>query len=119
MTPGELAQRLAELRLDETQAEALSAAATRLASAVRDALSSTPDGGTHDAPWLRSGVLRNSIGQAVDASSAVVGSSDPAAVFQECGTRTDPPRPFLAPMAAARAEELVDGLARTIVEGLR
>lgn len=118
MTPGELAQRLAELRLDETQVEALSAAATRLASAVRDALS-TPDGGTHDAPWLRSGVLRNSIGQAVDASIAVIGSSDPAAVFQECGTRTDPPRPFLSPVAAALAEELVDGLARTIAEGLR
>ncbi|MGI4941024.1 MAG: HK97 gp10 family phage protein, partial [Janthinobacterium lividum] len=103
MTPGELAERLARLQIAKTQEAALEAAAARLAVAVRDALSAVPGdapGHAHDAPWVRSGALRDSIGHAVDADRAVVGSGDPVAAFQECGTPRMPPRPFLAPAAA-------------------
>ena len=118
MTPAELAARLARLPLAETQASALEAAAVRIETAVRGVLS-VPPGGSHLAPWQRSGALLKSIGHAVDADGAVIGSGDPVAAFQECGTPTLPPRPFLAPVAAALGEEVAREVAAAVVEGLR
>ncbi len=101
---------------------ALEAAAARLAGAVRDALSVPAAGeaaAPGEAPLLRSGALRDSVSHAVEGSRAVVGSIDPVATYQEQGTSRLPPRPFLAPTAAAMGEDLAREVGAAIVEGLR
>ncbi len=102
-TSGALAAHLATLPIAETIAASLGDAAAGLAETIREALS-TPPSGPHDAPWAESGALRASIAYSADESGAAVGSDDPAAAPQEFGTATVPPRPFLAPAAAARGE---------------
>ena len=104
-TPRDLAEHLAGLPVAETIATALEAAAAGLADGVREALS-TPPNGPHDAPWAETGALRDSITHSADATSAAIGSNDPAAAPQELGTATIPPRPFLAPAAAAQAADI-------------
>lgn len=113
-----LIDRLTRLDLVATEHAALEQAATGLQDAVRQRLSRTP-GESHGAPWLRSGTLRGSITHAVDGTDAAVGSADPVAADQECGTRTDPPRPFLAPVAAAEADGLVTDIAVAVLSRLR
>ncbi len=118
MTPGELARRLGELPVEQATRDALEAAAGRLEAAVREALSQPPGGG-HDAPWLRSGALRDGVSHLTDDDGAVVGSSDPAAAPQEQGTSRLPPRPFLAPTAARLGEELARGIGAAVAGVLR
>ncbi|MGH7040772.1 MAG: hypothetical protein ACREFY_01410 [Acetobacteraceae bacterium] len=115
--PG-LTRRLARLDLAATEAAALDHAAIMLQDAVCRRLSLTP-GESHDAPWLRKGMLRDSVGHVLDGTEAVVGSTDPVAPDQECGTRTNPPRPFLAPAAAAEADTLVADIATAMLGRLR
>lgn len=109
-----LAKRLTRLDLAGTERSALEHAAVVLQNAVRQRLSYTP-GQSHDAPWLHSGTLRDSITHGINETEAVVGSTDPIAADQECGTRTDPPRPFLAPVAAAEAAGLAAGIAAAVI----
>jgi phage gpG-like protein len=104
-TPRDLAGHLASLPIAETIAAALESAAAGLADGVRETLS-TPPSGPHDAPWVETGALRDSIAHSVDDTSAVVGSNDPAAAPQELGTARLPPRPFLAPAGAAQGEAI-------------
>lgn len=113
-----LADRLARLDLTATEHAALEQAAGVLQDAVRQNLSHRP-GDPHDTPWLRSGALRRSITHTLRGTEAVIGSADPVAVDQECGTRTDPPRPFLAPAAATGADGLVTGIAAAVFSRLR
>ncbi len=93
-----------------------------LAEGVRARLSVEPGGG-HDAPWLESGALRNSIGVAVegdaDGARATVGSSDPAAVPQEMGTVHMRARPFLGPTAGEMGEEVARVVGAVVAAGLR
>jgi len=93
-----------------------------LAEGVRVRLSEPP-GGTHDAPWVESGRLRDGIGTAVesdvDGARAAVGSSDPAAVPQELGTVHMRPRPFLAPTAAEMGEEAARVVGVAVAAALR
>ena len=67
--------------------------------------------------------LRASIASDVTATAIVVGSTDPAAVFQEEGTRTLPPRPFLAPAGivagADAARDIGAATAAAIQEAVR
>jgi hypothetical protein len=86
----------------EAARAALAAEAASLAGAVASVLADPP-GGDHRVPWRRTGALHDSIGDAAEGERATVGSTDPAAVDQELGTRSIPPRPFLAPVAAAVA----------------
>ena len=51
-------------------------------------------GGTDD-PLLREGAMRDSITYSVNVPTGTVGSDDPAAVYQELGTRHMPPRSVL------------------------
>ena len=92
-----MAALLDRLRVGDALREAAERGGALLADGVRARLSGTP-GGAHDAPWLRSGGLRESVGVVVaaegDVVRAVVGSSDPAAVAQELGTVHVPARPF-------------------------
>ena len=101
---------------------ALEAAAARLAGAVRDALSVPAAGEAAtpgEAPLLRSGALRDSVSHAVEGHTAVVGSTDPVAAYQEQGTPRLRPRPFLAPTAAALGEDLAREIGIAVTEGLR
>lgn len=108
-----------DVALAERAAEAaLAAAAERLAAAVRDGLS-TPPGGSHERPWKRTGGLAASVGVSAEGDQAVVGSSHPAAVPQECGTGAMPPRPFLAPAAVAIGGELARSIGAAVAEALR
>ncbi len=59
-----------------------------------------------NAPLLRDGSLRDSIVAEHDGMEAVVGSKDPVAAYQEFGTDTIPPRPFIGPAAFDSREKI-------------
>lgn len=67
-------------------------------------------------PLLRTGQLRDSIGITIvtPGEEAWIGSNDPVAVYQELGTATIPPRPFLS-SAATKKKKDVAHAARDIV----
>ena len=115
---GELAAALGRIDFDAVQRAALTHAAERIAELVREKLSGAP-GDAHDAPWLESGALRDSIAQDSDAERAVVGSTSEVAVDQELGTAHVPPRPFLAPVAAANSAELAEAIGAAFAAALR
>lgn len=104
--------------LDEPACAALTQAADGLAARVRQAFS-TPPGGPHDHPWLRTGALHDSVGHQSEGPQAFVGSSAPAAVFQEHGTATIPPRPTFGPLAAEHGAAIARRVAVAVVEALR
>ena len=111
-------------RLEAVQAEAVMAAALAreaeaMAAAVQAGLGEAAGEGAHDKPWLRSGALRGSVGSVADGLTAVVGSSDPAAMPQELGTRVVPPRPFLAPVAAERGGDVAERVGAAVAAAIR
>jgi len=112
-TPSALAEHLASLPIAETIAAEMETAAAGLAASVRDVLS-TPPSGPHDTPWVETGALRDSIAHSADETSAAIGSNDPAAAPQELGTSSVPPRPFLAPAAAAQAEAIASQIGAAV-----
>jgi hypothetical protein len=71
-----------------------------------------------DAPLLRTGGLRDSIGHEVGALEAVVGSTSDVMVYQELGTPTIPPRPVLGPAAIHNADRIKRILGDAAVAGL-
>ena len=115
----ELRARLERVRVEEVMARALAEQAERLAETVRDGLLEPPGAGEHDRPWARTGALRDSVGAQADGLEAAVGSSDPAAAPQEMGTVHIPPRPFLAPAAAAHGEEIARAIGSEVAAALR
>ena len=112
-----LSDRLARLDIIAVQQTAMEAAALRLRAAVEETLS-IPPGGSHTAPWKRTGSLRNSIDHQSDATSAVVGSPSSLAIYQELGTGGIPPRPFLSPTGSNQASALANDLAQAITAAL-
>ena len=98
---------------------ALADQAERMAEAVRQNLSEAPDAGAHDRPWVRTGALRDSIAASATGLEAAIGSNDPAAAPQEMGTSRIPPRPFLAPVASARGEEMAQAIGKQVASALR
>lgn len=115
----ELRARLEALRADEIMAKALAEQADRMADAVREGLSRPPGSGEHDAPWLESGALRESIQSSADGLQAAIGSSDPAAAPQEMGTVKMPPRQFLAPVAASMGEEVAKAVGAAVAAAVK
>lgn len=113
-----LAEALARLDFSAAQRDALEQAAQQLETSVRQTLSHRP-GEDHSAPWLRTGSLRESIGHDASETVAAIGASDPVAVYQELGTRSVPPRPFLAPAASAQAEGIAHSIGDAVAQVLR
>lgn len=72
-------------------------------------------GFTPNDPLLRSGELRDSITSQVHGDKAIVGSSSDIALYQELGTATIPPRPFLGPAAFASKAKIGAMAANTMV----
>lgn len=71
-----------------------------------------------DAPLLRKGDLRDSIEHEVENGVAVVGSKSDIAAYQEFGTATIPPRPFIGPAAFKNKENIQKILGHAAVEGI-
>ncbi len=115
MTPGQAAAALADLPIAETLATALAAQSARLAEAVRADLA-TPPGGPHEQPWRQTGGLQASIAATTDAPRRRGRLQRPAAAPQELGTATIPPRPFLAPAAAALAEPIARAIGQALAD---
>jgi hypothetical protein len=116
-----LAEAIAALRAADppgTMAVVLDGQAGTLAEAVQAALGTLP-GGDHARPWAQTGALQASIGHSAEGLQAAVGSSDPAAAPQELGTVHLPPRPFLAPAAAAAAPGMAAAVGAAMADRLR
>ncbi len=109
---------LAKLNFPRVLHEALAAQSDLLAATIRDALGQPP-GGPHDYPWRQSGTLQSSIASETEDLIALVGSTDAVALHQEYGTATIPPRPFLAPLAEAHAEQIADAIGHAAATALR
>ena len=63
-------------------------------------------------PLLRTGELRDSIEAEAELLTAIVGSKDKRALYQEMGTRHIPPRPFIMPSAIKAGEALGEAVAK-------
>lgn len=113
-----LSDRFGRLDLNAVQQAALETVARRTQEAVQETLS-VPSGGDHQAPWLQTGVLRDSIGHHSNNSAAVIGSSNPVAIDQELGTDNIPPRPFLSPTATALAPGIALEVGGSIAAAIR
>ena len=75
-------------------------------------------GFTENDPLLRTGELRDSIAHEVRGTSVAIGSDLDIAVYQEMGTATIPPRPFLR-IAAFRSKKWLGQLyAKTLRDRL-
>ena len=59
-----------------------------------------------DQPLLREGDLRDSIEHEVHGNEAIIGSKSDIAAYQEFGTATIPPRPFIGPAAFRNIESI-------------
>jgi len=71
-----------------------------------------------DAPLLREGQLRDSIEHEVSGLEAVVGSKSDIAAYQEFGTKTIPPRPFIGPAAFRNQKDIEKAVGAAAVLGL-
>jgi phage gpG-like protein len=65
-----------------------------------------------DTPLLETGELQKSIGSQVDHDRALIGSDDKVAVWQELGTKTIPPRPFLMGALVHKTKEVLEVIGR-------
>lgn len=81
--------------------------------AQRESMGYTPND-----PLLRSGELRDSIGHEVSGLEAEIGSTSDIAVYQELGTETIPPRPFLGPAAVRNKKFIQRALGEAAVLGI-
>ena len=107
------------MRAEAVMAAALAVEAEGIAEAVREGLGEAAGEGAHERPWVQSGALRDSVGVAVEGLEAVIGSSDPAALPQEIGTRVVPPRPFLAPVMAERGAVVAERVGAAVAAAIQ
>lgn len=75
-------------------------------------------GYTENDPLLRDGKLRDSITHEVEVHEAVIGSKSDIAAYQEFGTPTIPPRPFMGPAVFKNKGKIQRILGEALVEGL-
>lgn len=71
-----------------------------------------------EAPLLRDGKLRDSIQHEVSGLEVVIGSKLDIAEYQEFGTQTIPPRPFIGPAAFKNRDKIERILGAALVQGI-
>jgi HK97 gp10 family phage protein len=71
-----------------------------------------------DAPLLRTGDLKDSITHEIDGLEAVIGSQSDIAEYQEFGTNTIPPRPFIGPAAFINKGRIERIVGESVVAGI-
>ena len=71
-----------------------------------------------DAPLLASGEMRDSFSHHVMGLKAVIGSTDPVAVYHETGTERMPPRPVFGPAAVRNEDKVLRIVAEAAMAGL-
>jgi HK97 gp10 family phage protein len=71
-----------------------------------------------DSPLVATGEMRDNISHVVKGTEAVIGSPDERAIFQEMGTSTIPPRPFLGPAVYRNKERIEKIIGRAVVAGI-
>jgi HK97 gp10 family phage protein len=71
-----------------------------------------------NAPLLASGALRDSIQYRSTEKSFEVGSDSQIAVYQELGTATIPPRPFLAPALHNKIPSILETVGKAVEKAL-
>lgn len=69
-------------------------------------------------PLLRDGTLRDSISHETKGLEAVIGSTSDIAAYQEFGTETIPPRPFIGPAAFVNKDNIQKLIGAAAVAGL-
>jgi len=112
-----LSARIAAIDFDAVQRKALEDASQRIEKAVRESL--TPPDGSRQAPRICEDELRDSIAHEIDTARAVIGSTSRVAPDQELGSRRNPPRPFLAPAAAALGESVAEAIGTALADAIR
>ena len=112
-----LSARMGAIDLDAVQRKALEDAVQRIENAVRESLTH-PDG-SRQAPRICEDELRDSIAHEIEMARAVIGSTSRVAADQELGSRSNPPRPFLAPAAAALGESVAEAIGAALADAIR
>jgi phage gpG-like protein len=70
-------------------------------------------------PARETGALLASIGVYTEDDVALIGSLSDVAMYQEFGTLHVPPRPFLAPVAAAGGEAAASAIGAAVADAVR
>lgn len=71
-----------------------------------------------NAPLLRTGEMRDSVGYRVNGNEAVVGAKDEKAVFHEFGTSEMPPRPMFGPAVFRNRRAIEQILGDAVLDGI-
>ncbi|MCX3308310.1 hypothetical protein ORN12_04710 [Pantoea vagans] len=74
---------------------------------------------SEDEPLLRSGELRESIQSEVVGLAAIVGTKSQIGFWQEVGTSSIPPRPFIGPAYVRKIDPLMEATGLAITRGFR
>lgn len=69
-------------------------------------------------PLERTGELRDSIEASAAGNDGAAGSNHPVAAYQELGTDTIPPRPFLGPAGFRMAEPVAQDIGQRVVAAI-
>jgi len=76
-------------------------------------------GYSEDEPLLRSGELRESIQSEIVGLAAIVGTKSEIGLWQEVGTASIPPRPFIGPAYVRRIDPLLEAIGLAISLGFK
>lgn len=76
-------------------------------------------GYSEDEPLLRSGELRDSIESEVVGLAAIVGTKSEIGLWQEVGTASIPPRPFIGPAYVRKIEPLMESVGMAISQSFK
>ena len=114
----DFAGRLARLDVRAVARAAMAAQAEAMAEQVRGELDHTKSA-NETFPARETGALLASIGVYAEDDVAVIGSLSDVAMYQEFGTAHVPPRPFLAPVAAAGGAVAADAVGAAVAEAVR
>lgn len=76
-------------------------------------------GYSEDEPLLRTGELRDSIESEIVGLAAIVGTKSEIGLWQEVGTESIPPRPFIGPAYVRRIDPLLEAIELAISLGIK